>query len=800
MPKLKHILFAVLFGLIFVNPALALAQNTNKIDVPKYEGVENSLTEFLCTPNPASNGQDLVQCINKGYRFGVAFGGIALVFFLVFAGYMYMTGGETGKTKAKGILQNALVGIALLLGSYVLLRFINPNLVIIRPIQTPVFTAADLPSCEAVGLGEACVLSDGGIGIGGGTCEMPIADSAVTSFNNTVHNPWDNNPETPDRHRTVRKPPNGPPVPEGAVDLKVSKQSPVYASMTGKVIYRSSSTALGGSGSYITLSSDVNGSDCSAASSCSNLAHIDPSVKVGDMVKAGQQVGVTTVYSGSFGPHLHLELKVGGQWITGDGKKGTWDNMKSAIAKCKSAAAASGSGSSDLSKAPAGMVEVTQASHGVKINLKYGTEDNFTGSVLYQNPKCYLTKNAADKLKKAQEALTKQKKQLEIYDCYRPTSVQDKMVEWAKGKVDWAKKQSKQPNDYVGKYISQGGNHPLGKAVDLTISGSTMPSAFDTFSSASSYKSSNASAKLLRDTMQSAGFSPLDSEWWHFSDSGGDAVAMSPKMPQSFAPADGADVYLVTSTPNATTISCTLGFDAEVEPIFNLLIKSAQAQRTHNCAKDFYTKIPNSWPNHYRQDDYKIQYGTCPAGKGGTIAESGCGVVATAMVLNRIKALGKGTNSSASSTYLAATPNAFTVERLAQSFVDNGYRVCGDGSSWDSPSKMIPWFYPNYTANYIQYGKGDGDLTYLKKSNAKLTEIMSNTNWTIDNGGWAIAVVGGGAPWTMKGHFVLVFAHHTQDNHLYYKIADPYKKTDVVLVEKELFASLVKGITYIYKE
>ncbi|HMQ01954.1 MAG TPA: hypothetical protein PKD79_02710, partial [Candidatus Doudnabacteria bacterium] len=49
-------------------------------------------------------------------------------------------------------------GMAILLGSYALLYFINPSLVAFRPIQPPIFDAEDIPSCSALGLGDNCVI------------------------------------------------------------------------------------------------------------------------------------------------------------------------------------------------------------------------------------------------------------------------------------------------------------------------------------------------------------------------------------------------------------------------------------------------------------------------------------------------------------------------------------------------------------------------------------------------------------------------------------------------------------------
>jgi hypothetical protein len=140
---------------------------TNSTAPPTYSGVDSSIAQYLCAPDNLSTGAVLYECISKVYRFGIAFGAIALVFFVVLAGYFYMVGGETGKEKGKSIFKSALTGMAIILSSYVLLNFINPDLVKIKPIQPPIFSAADLPKCEDVGFQSGCVLPNGQVHGGG---------------------------------------------------------------------------------------------------------------------------------------------------------------------------------------------------------------------------------------------------------------------------------------------------------------------------------------------------------------------------------------------------------------------------------------------------------------------------------------------------------------------------------------------------------------------------------------------------------------------------------------------------------
>lgn len=173
------IILACLVSLL--NPLLVFAQD-KKTDTAQttagsknfdiglnYQGVDGSIKDYLCTPSEPADGKDLERCVGRLFRFGITAGALVLVFFVVMAGYLYMFSGESGKTKAKLYLKNSLTGMAVLLSSYLLLNFINPSLVMFKPIQPPIFDAAILPSCEDLGLGSDCVVATsttGGVGRG----------------------------------------------------------------------------------------------------------------------------------------------------------------------------------------------------------------------------------------------------------------------------------------------------------------------------------------------------------------------------------------------------------------------------------------------------------------------------------------------------------------------------------------------------------------------------------------------------------------------------------------------------------
>lgn len=123
----------------------------------EYSGVQSTIEDYLCKPN--ADGYGLVHCVNKLYRLGVAVGAMLLVFFMVLAGYLYITGGENGKTKAKELIYSTLTGIGVLLTSFLLLNFINPSLTTFKPIQPPIFSAAELASCQDLGFEGGCILA-----------------------------------------------------------------------------------------------------------------------------------------------------------------------------------------------------------------------------------------------------------------------------------------------------------------------------------------------------------------------------------------------------------------------------------------------------------------------------------------------------------------------------------------------------------------------------------------------------------------------------------------------------------------
>ncbi|MBC9927276.1 M23 family metallopeptidase [Leucobacter sp. cx-169] len=91
----------------------------------------------------------------------------------------------------------------------------------------------------------------------------------------------------------------------GAMDIPAPSGTPVYAIAAGTVL--ASGWEEGGGGNLISIMhADGN------ASAYAHLSQMD--VKPGQVVKAGQRIGLVGSTGNSSGPHLHFEIRVNGKW------------------------------------------------------------------------------------------------------------------------------------------------------------------------------------------------------------------------------------------------------------------------------------------------------------------------------------------------------------------------------------------------------------------------------------------------------------------------------------------------------
>ena len=153
----------------------------------------------------------------------------------------------------------------------------------------------------------------------------------------------------------------------------------------------------------------------------------------------------------------------------------------------------------------------------IVIDLKYATEDNFTGQVIYDFKEAYLHYGTVLKLMKVQEQLKQQGYGLKLWDAYRPFYAQERLWEVY-------------PNaTYVADPAKGRRGHNLGNTVDITLvyadgTEVPMPTGFDDFSTRADRDYSEieedlaANAMLLQEAMYENGFTGYKGEWWDFTD------------------------------------------------------------------------------------------------------------------------------------------------------------------------------------------------------------------------------------------------------------------------------------------
>jgi D-alanyl-D-alanine dipeptidase len=184
----------------------------------------------------------------------------------------------------------------------------------------------------------------------------------------------------------------------------------------------------------------------------------------------------------------------------------------------------------ELSMQKQGLQEVTTQVPNVLVELKYATIDNFMKKDVYGClTHAYLQKETVAMLKKAQENLEKAHPgyHLLIYDAARPLSKQwelwNTLTEYTPAKR----------RTYVAD-PKEHSIHNYGSAIDLTVADDKgkpleMGTKYDYFGEmaypkeeARLLKAGKLSQKaidnrlILRNAMKSAGFMPIEYEWWHF--------------------------------------------------------------------------------------------------------------------------------------------------------------------------------------------------------------------------------------------------------------------------------------------
>ena len=149
--KIKIILFFLILAGLCSPLSLSAAGPFDYVPMENIPGFEGQATDFY-------------QYISSVYKFGIWAIGIAALLMISIGGYMYITsaGNNSSMEKAKGVITDAVIGLILALGAYLLLYVINPDLVKIsklKPVSapltapvapTPPVTAPGAVSCSSI--------------------------------------------------------------------------------------------------------------------------------------------------------------------------------------------------------------------------------------------------------------------------------------------------------------------------------------------------------------------------------------------------------------------------------------------------------------------------------------------------------------------------------------------------------------------------------------------------------------------------------------------------------------------------
>lgn len=163
------------------------------------------------------------------------------------------------------------------------------------------------------------------------------------------------------------------------------------------------------------------------------------------------------------------------------------------------------------------LVDLTTLDPTIKLDIRYASENNFTGAVFYKQARAFMQRPAAEAVVRANARLKERGLGLLIHDAYRPWHVTKMFWDATPGEF----------KDFVAN-PANGSRHNRGCAVDLTLydleTGEPiqMVAGYDEFSPRSFplYPGGTSRQRwyrqLLRQTMESAGFTVFQYEWWHF--------------------------------------------------------------------------------------------------------------------------------------------------------------------------------------------------------------------------------------------------------------------------------------------
>ena len=152
----------------------------------------------------------------------------------------------------------------------------------------------------------------------------------------------------------------------------------------------------------------------------------------------------------------------------------------------------------------------------LRVELRYATDRNFVGRVLYPSNRAWLAEPVARRLAEAESMARRNGMALKVWDAYRPVSVH---------RLLWEAR----PDPRFVAPPDRGSRHGRGASVDVTLADPAsgldldLGTDFDEFDSPAAASDAVClpedvlvRRRQLRAWMEAAGFVGISTEWWHF--------------------------------------------------------------------------------------------------------------------------------------------------------------------------------------------------------------------------------------------------------------------------------------------
>lgn len=157
------------------------------------------------------------------------------------------------------------------------------------------------------------------------------------------------------------------------------------------------------------------------------------------------------------------------------------------------------------------LVEIKQIIPDAILDIKYATEKNFTGQIIYDEPYALLLPEPLEALRKAAEIFRNKDLYIVVFDAWRP--------QWAQAKLREACSDDK--------YVSNTPRHSSGRIIDMTLADGAgryleMGTYYDDFTpkahsdSTDITESQSSNRRLLKEEMAEQDFKQYPYEWWDF--------------------------------------------------------------------------------------------------------------------------------------------------------------------------------------------------------------------------------------------------------------------------------------------